>query len=175
MTISKDSSIRDLMLLLVGDKVATGNNTIFEAEVVSVDKGGNTCVVKKMGSEVEFEDIRLISDTENTDSNTVFYPQVGSMVSIAFDTTTLSGFVAIAGQTEEIVLNGGENGGLVIIDALIKKLNAIEQKLNDFINDYKSHNHLHPQGPTTAFVKPSTLASLNKTKQDDLENKKVKH
>ncbi|WP_299460564.1 hypothetical protein [uncultured Microscilla sp.] len=176
MAISKDSSIKDLILLLVkgGDAITTGI-TVFEAEVMSVSKGDNTCVVKKMSSELEFEGIRLVSNTDSTEGNTVFYPQVGSIVSIVFDTGSLSGFVTATSQTEEVLLNGGENGGLVMVEILVSKLNVIEQKLNDFISEYKDHNHLHPQGPTTAFVKPSTLTSLDKTKQDDLENKKVKH
>ncbi|OJJ18036.1 hypothetical protein BKI52_29740 [marine bacterium AO1-C] len=74
-----------------------------------------------------------------------------------------------------VTFHKGENKGLIKIDSLVAKLNALEQKVNDLITDYKGHNHLHPQGPTTAFVTPSVITDLTETQVNDLENDKIKH
>ncbi|WP_165025648.1 hypothetical protein [Dysgonomonas sp. ZJ279] len=75
----------------------------------------------------------------------------------------------------KIVFNGGENLGLAKIKELTDKLNVIETAFNSLLSDYKSHNHQHPQGPTTSFVIPPTIRDLTKTEVSDIENKIITH
>ena len=175
----ENSSLRELIWELIKDELKTASGgasaSSFEAEVLEIDKVANTCKVKKLSTGLELEGIRLISDTDSKEGNTVFYPVVGSTVVVAFDTVSVGGFISKISATSEIMLNGGENGGLILIEALVDKLNILEQKLNDFIIEYKAHNHAHPIAPTVGLAMPSTLSSLPKTAKSELENKNVKH
>lgn len=170
-----NSSIKELIWELIKGSLQIVSDSIFEAEVISVDKEKNTCKVKKLSSNLEIEGVRLVPDTSAPEGVTIFYPQVGSMILMSLDKTTLNGVVLNCTQTEEVSINGGKNGGLVIVEYLVGKLNAVEQKLNDLISDYKAHNHMHPQAATTGFVKSPTISNLAKTQKSDLENEKVKH
>lgn len=171
----KNNSIKELILELIKDSLQIVSDSIFEAEVISVDKTENTCKVKKLSSGLEIEGVRLLVDASAQGGVTVFYPAPGSIVLVNLDKTTLNGVVLSHTQTEEISLNGGQNGGLVIIEHLVGKLNAIEEKLNELITEYKAHNHSHPQAATTGLLIPSQLSNITKTVKSDLENEKVKH
>lgn len=77
--------------------------------------------------------------------------------------------------SDSIVLNEGKNKGMVKVVELTERLNAIEKAHNSFLNEYKNHNHLHPQGNTTGFIMPSSQNEISETNQDDIENPDVKH
>lgn len=81
---------------------------------------------------------------------------------------------------EDIVFNGGELDGLVVIQKLTDKLNDLKDTVNDLINKYNSHIHT-----TTATVGPSaavgvispTTSSATPAKpfnKADYENTKIK-
>lgn len=86
-------------------------------------------------------------------------------------------------QTREgFMLNGGKLGGLVKIQELVKRMNAIEDKLNNLISSVKTHTHppipLAPAGaaPVLPSLNLSALTPLlEKTQQGKLEDEKVKH
>ena len=76
--------------------------------------------------------------------------------------------------SENIVFNGGDNIGLVKIKELTGRLNDIEKAFNNLLNEYKIHNHTHPQGVTTGLLVPSQVGTLEQTSVDDIENKKIR-
>ncbi|MCC8154679.1 MAG: hypothetical protein LIP01_11015 [Tannerellaceae bacterium] len=76
---------------------------------------------------------------------------------------------------EQIIFNGGSQGGLIRIEKLTDKLNALTEIVNDFITAYKSHNHTHPQGNTTGFLTGGTVNSATSFNKADYENTKIKH
>ena len=75
------------------------------------------------------------------------------------------------------VFNKGNNGGMVKIEELVNRLNAIEEAFNSLLNEYKSHVHNGGtiQGLTGNLTPPSTQEDIEKTQRDPLEDKKVKH
>jgi hypothetical protein len=76
----------------------------------------------------------------------------------------------------EIIFNGGENGGLVISKEVTKKINALEDKVNDLIKKLSSvivkldPTGTYPLAPIFAQVFP-----LAKTDKKEIENEKIKH
>ena len=111
-------------------KAMTGGNggtALFTAEVKSVE--GETCTV--LIGELEVPDVLLTPADEGADGKLVITPKVGGQVTVA----DLSGgelrqlAVVHWGEVEKIILtadsielNGGDNGGLVKIEALTDKI-----------------------------------------------------
>ena len=110
----------------------------FTAQVVSVD--GECCTVDYDGLQVS--DVRLRAVVNGEQSKILVTPKVGSyvmVVSLTDDMTQLivsafSDVDKIEIDTGKIVLNGGQNGGIVNITQLT-------QKLNDMVNMFNTHTH----------------------------------
>lgn len=91
------------------------------------------------------------------------------------DTAKMSAHI----NREDIIFNGGELDGLVIIQKLTDKLNELKDTVNDFIGKYNAHTHVTtatvgtgPVGtisPTTSTAQPAK--AFNKS---DYENTKIK-
>lgn len=81
---------------------------------------------------------------------------------------------------ENIIFNGGDLGGLVVIQKLTDKLNELKDTVNDLITKYNEHIHV-----TTATVGTGPVGVLSPTtstatpaqpfNKSDYENEKVKH
>ena len=81
---------------------------------------------------------------------------------------------------ENIIFNGGDLGGLVVIQKLTDKLNELKDTVNDLITKYNEHIH-----STTATVGTGPVGVLSPTtntatpalpfNKSDYENEKVKH
>ncbi|MCM1222813.1 MAG: hypothetical protein NC548_50985 [Lachnospiraceae bacterium] len=82
-------------------------------------------------------------------------------------------------NADDIILNGGDLNGLVIIQNLTDKLNELKDTVNDLISKYNAHIHV-----TTATVGTGPAGVLSPTEstatpakafnKDDYENKKIK-
>lgn len=80
---------------------------------------------------------------------------------------------------EDIIFNGGELDGLVIIQKLTDKLNELKDTVNSLINAYNNHTHI-----TTATVGTGPAGTISPTtsktqtakpfKKSDYENTKIK-
>lgn len=126
----------------------------FTAQVVSVD--GECCTVDYDGLQVS--DVRLRAVVNGEQSKILVTPKVGSyvmVVSLTDDMTQLivsafSEVDKIEIDTGKIVLNGGQNGGIVNITQLT-------QKLNDMVNRFNAHTHTATTigGTTTPPVAPA--------------------
>lgn len=81
---------------------------------------------------------------------------------------------------DNIIFNGGDLGGLVVIQKLTDKLNELKDTVNDLITKYNEHIHV-----TTATVGTGPVGVLSPTtstatpaqpfNKSDYENEKVKH
>lgn len=149
-------------------------NTV--CKVISVDRTNNTCDVEETGSNYKVPSVRLISVVDDYDKKFIIYPKVGSFVTIAYLWTVKNKAVIISyGETEEILLNGDEFGGLVKANNLVNRLNLIENKVNSLVTNYKAH--VHPvAGASAGIITPTPLiTSLTETEVSDIENEAVKH
>lgn len=77
-------------------------------------------------------------------------------------------------NTDDIILNEGDNEGLVKVKELTDKLNNLENKVNNFITTFSTHTHVGNLAVPTS-PPPVSPTQLTVTKQADIENKEVKH
>lgn len=165
---SKESEIKRLLREIIGDS----GLPFIHAEVVSVDD--ETCTVKRNG--LEITDVRLGAVINGNTKNLIIKPKVRSMVLIADMSLGTMRDLAIIGWSEvdTITINGGEFGGLVKIEDLTNKLNALVAKFN---------NHTH-SGVVTAVVGQATgtigasgapVSTASDFNKSDYEDEKIKH
>jgi hypothetical protein len=107
--------------------------------------------------------IAVYSDVEK------YYLQVGD--------GSLTVFKDTSNNQPLIQLNDGSYGGLIKIQELVNKINAIENLLNGFITIYNTHAHTATSlgSPTTvpSSVETQTISPI--TQKSDIENTKVNH
>ncbi len=147
----------------------------FTGKVLSVNEDYNTC-------EVEHNDLvyecKLKASADGGSQAFVIYPIVGSYVFCVNENNSKNRYcVLMVDKIDKIVINGGENGGLVIAPNLVDRLNAIENAFNDLLNNYKTHVHTSaaPGSPTTPITPVVTMGTIGTTELGDIENIKIKH
>jgi hypothetical protein len=155
----------------------------FEAEVISVDDAKDTCVVKPVDGP-QLEGVKLKSILSDAESKFVIYPKLGSYVTCSIlqniptecYVTQFSEIDKVTWNCEEIVINGGSNGGLVnwtAVKAELDKTNAVVSAMAEALK-----NFIPVGGDGGAALK--TLATTNLTGKnvgnfDNKEDTKVKH
>lgn len=117
------------------------------------------------------------------------YPAVGSTIVIAYINgnpatpyivacTDVDRVAIKVGETtvdvdgDTITLNGGDNGGMVLVDKLTEKLNQLQQQIDAIQAAIEAHSHATPAGTTTG----TTYARVNVSRfnASDYENEKIK-
>ncbi|TAG56647.1 MAG: hypothetical protein EAZ27_04450 [Cytophagales bacterium] len=161
--------------------------------VVTKINDNQTIACEGLETQTIYTDVQLTA-TETKESYILVTPKIGSTVILSFlnnniNDAYVSGFsdldkiqliIAHSQLTinkDGIVMNGGDLGGLVIVQKLVGKINALEQKYNDLLNSCKTQVvTLAPSGtfPMASFF-ASNLPIAPKTSVGDLENEKVKH
>lgn len=173
---------------ILGGK-SVGQIILFTAQVVSIQ--GDTCTVNFDG--LPITSIRLTPTTTEREETILLTPAVDSYVLVGSLSGDLNNLCVLAADTlasveltigdisvfidkEGVVLNGGELGGLVKLDDVTKKINALENQLNQLKNILKAWIPSPNDGGAALKSAISTWASqpITLTKPADLENKKVK-
>lgn len=154
-------------------------------EVVSVES--ETCTVRVAGR-VTVGDVRLNASADGNGGNILVKPAVGSMVLMA----DLSGGdlreLVVTAWSEidtvtvkfkgDVVLNGGENEGIVKVIELTKKLNAIEKDINSLKDVFltKWTPAVYDGGAALKAASASWAGQrLAETQQKDIEDERIKH
>jgi len=80
-------------------------------------------------------------------------------------------------DVEKIIINHGENEGLVKVIELTEMLNKIEDKVNNFLAHYRVHQVIDPISGMAGPILPSPPAPINVTETDQayIENEKILH
>lgn len=80
-------------------------------------------------------------------------------------------------KAENIVINDGENSGVVKIEALTDKLNALEKAINGLKTQLKTWTPVPNDGGTAlkGAITAWAAQSITETKVEDIENDKLKH
>ena len=167
-------NIREAIIKIVED----GQN--FEiyskvCKVISIDKDLNTCDVEPLDGDAELLDVRLTA-TEENQTGFLVYPEIDSSVIVTFiDKDTA--FVSMCTEVEEILINGGSNGGLIKINTLISELNKNNLILDAIKNTVSTPipeaGNGSPSSLGTALN--SALLSLNTGDFSDMEDETIKH
>lgn len=85
--------------------------------------------------------------------------------------------VIIDDDNDIIQIDKGENEGIVKVIPLTEKINAIEDKVNDFIQHYQAHFMIDPISGTCGplLATPPAPTPLVNTQQSEIENDKFIH
>ena len=154
----------DFNIISAIQKIAGAQNDdkvkLLQCNVNNVDVNNRICNVTTItGESIISFDVQLMAGVAD---GFIIVPKVDSMVYVLSSKYTLP-FVVQYSDVESYNLNGVEFGGLVKVIELTKKLNAIENKLNDIIT----------WGATVS--PPFTSAPIIPTQQIEIENKTVQH
>ena len=120
-------------------------------------------------------------------------PVIGSTVVIIYS-TKVDAFVGLYSDVESaylqagngsieilsdgsITFNDGTLGGIVTAAQLVQKLNAIENKLNEFISNFNAHTHTGvTTGPGVSGTTPTPeTGTLTPTNVAEIVNSKITH
>jgi hypothetical protein len=147
--------------------------------VSAIDENALTCDVVPLFEAPDLLDVKLMPLSADGEVKKGFLriPKIGAVVIV----TMLSadeGYIATESQLEKLYVNGENYGGLVMIMELVKKLNALENKVNSIISTFNTHTHPYVNIAAPATTSPSATpvtGSLTLTKKIDLENTTVVH
>ena len=147
--------------------------SVYQGIVVSVE--GITCTVRFGNMDVE--GVRLRASQADEDAQMLIVPKKGSAVIVGSLSGDLSQLAVLSvDAVERIEINGGRLGGLINIEALTEKINAL-------IDVFNAHTHTVPTGGIVCGVYPSVrpvtvpAVSSKAAKMDkkDYEDETVKH
>lgn len=134
-----------------------------------------TCSVQ-FGSMV-VEGVRLRASMAENDAQLLMVPRVGSPVIVGSLSGDLSALVVLQmDAVERIEINGGRLGGLINIEPLVDKINAISEAFN-------AHTHTIPTGGVvvSSNVNPAPISvpapgkKIQNLRREDIEDDTVKH
>ncbi len=144
-------------------KLAGGQTTCLNGEVKSVDKTEMTC-------EFSFgDDDSVVASLVCGDKKKgiIQVPKVGSNVVVMFYSPTVA-FVVMVDEVDEILINGGENGGLVNVEELKSWMSNVESDLST-LKTLLSTSAVAGNGAALGIVfNPAT-------KNTEIEDKTIKH
>ena len=149
------------------------------AKVKQVD--GQTCTVSI--GDLQLNEVRLRAVVNDEESGILVTPKVGSMVMITdlSNSTKRDWAVVMVSEIDKIEINGGKNGGLIRIEDLVSRLNAIEDDINNLKTTLTGWTPVAQDGGAalkTTLTIPGTgwaTKQLAKTKTSDLEDDKITH
>lgn len=167
---------------------------LLECEVLKVDKKSETCDVIHIDSGIEYFDVQLRPwEVDKMGLGITVFPKKGCLCTVAIvDLISTSPMFVNCGEIESIVLkmpglelsadekglvlNGGENGGLVLVKKLLVKINTLELNHNA-LADYVSALVLPVSGVSAGppVVPASITKILTQTKESEISNSKIKH
>jgi hypothetical protein len=75
-------------------------------------------------------------------------------------------------QCTKVKFYNGSNGGLILIEPLLQKVNSLESKVNELITYINSHVHA---GSGVVPAPPYSGGPLVETQREELEDTKVLH
>jgi hypothetical protein len=181
---SKYARIREAIKTIVKSMFLPSN---IQGVVTAVSEANKTCTVKLTDDDVEVFDVRLMALAEDeADKGILIIPKIGSTVMVS-PVENLDTMYVLTKYTEvqkiiidvetDIIINGGNNEGLVKVNELVSDLNSIKSDLNTIKNVFKTWIPVANDGGSALKTASSTWAnqSLQNSTKNNLQNAKVKH
>lgn len=139
---------------------------------------GETCVIERDGYD-DLTDVRINIVEKSLQSFFKVTPKQGAEVLVLqLDTAGTDAIIVKCAEIDkieitapEMLLNGGQLGGLVVASKLVSKLNTLEQRMS-------THQHLYvsPAGsPVQTTPDPATNNPIAPTQEAQITNNKIKH
>jgi len=151
------------------------------ANVTAVDREKCTCTVEDNG--VEYFGVRL-RPTTGKNTGIVMYPKTGAYILLvkAEDTEdwamiAATQYDAIRIEIDDLIINGGTNGGLTNTPELARELNKNNEILRAILQVISVTVNEPGEGAPSAFQKALSLALVGKELGDfsRIEDSKIKH
>ena len=128
-----------------------------------------------------YPDVRKRAALKKDKEGIIITPVKGSTIIVSRIAKSDELFVSMFSSVESIVIDGGENLGIIKIEELTAKLNALVKSVNRLIEQFNSHTHVvattgtaSAQAGTAAKVVTS-VSKAQDFKRSDYENDKIKH
>jgi len=146
---------------------------IISCNVDSVNEDTMTCDCTPItGNAItDIPDVQLTSEVAD---GILLIPKIGSTVIVAKSTRNTA-FVLMYSDIDNIILRGGQLGGLIKIADLVSKINRLENLLNGFITIYNTHTHAVSGAATLVPNQTETGSITPITSRNDIENTKITH
>lgn len=146
------------------------------ATVKSINTENLTCVVE-LTDETEISDVRLKAAIDGVTDGIVQIPVVESTVLIASIGNKVSVRVIVMfSEVSEVLINGGENGGLINIQTLIEELNKTNAVVNALKDSLLNWTPVPNDGGAALKTYASgQLAGKLTGEFNNMEDVKVKH
>ena len=144
--------------------------------IAAVDENSKTCNIDDDG--FMMYGIRLQSVT-NAAAGILKVPKIGAQA-LAVKIEDGDGFMLLdCAEYDKIIFNGGNNGGLINIQSLVNKINAIENDLNSLKTVFKT-TWIPATSPDSGAALKAAAATwagqtISKTQTKDLEDKTITH
>lgn len=127
--------------------------------ITGISDDGLTCSCRFGSAEVS--EIRLRASLSGRDRQMLVVPRLGSAVIVGSLSGDLSSLVVLqVDEIDRVVFNGGELGGLVNIEPLTEKLNAL-------VDAFNSHTHHVTTSGTAASQTGTAAATTGKAEKFD--------
>lgn len=140
--------------------------------IAAVDENSKTCNIDDDG--FMMYGIRLQSVT-NAAAGILKVPKIGAQA-LAVKIEDGDGFMLLdCAEYDKIIFNGGTNGGLINIQRLVDKINAIEKQVEALKKIFKAWQPVYEQSLQTAIKGSNDLAPKLETQTKDLEDTTVTH
>lgn len=167
-------SLRLALQRFISDTIDVNNMYARVGQVTSFDESTSSCSVKFPEDSTEITDVQL-QRVPNA-SGWLVRPSIDSFVLIDWINET-SAYIALTSQIDDIVFQGGDNGGLIKIEDLTSKLNELVSSVNAMYGEFKAHTHNvtavgSPTGPVIPVPAQPDASDFNKS---DYENENFKH
>lgn len=137
------------------------------AKVTAVDKSEYSCEIELLRGGKR-KHARITATLDNG-SGIVVFPKQNSKVIVSFiDQTTV--FITKYSDIDDIIFFEGKNGGMVLVNSLLEKINRLENKM-------MSHQHQYitaAGSPAPTTPDPATNPTFKTTTLKDIENTKIK-
>ena len=152
------------------------------AKITAVDETARTCDVEPLNGSAEIFDVRLQAQKDGA-TGFVMIPKVGSIGIVTF-INPATGYLALTTDVDKILIdcdvitfNGGTNDGLIKINDLVTKLNAVENDLNTLKNIFTAWVPVPQDGGASLKTSSASWSgqTITPTQKTDLENDKIKH
>jgi len=167
------SSFEKAVIAIIKDNTPV---MVTEGTVTKVDKVANTCNIERDQLPELFK-VRLNPVLEAGTNVITVYPQVGSKVlCLLVNNDPNDAYVLALTDIDEIIINGGANGGLTITPALVTELG----KNNEYVETLKDATKaialaLDALVPGTSTVFDATMSTVTPGDYSEIENEKIKH
>jgi len=167
---------------------------IIEGIVKEIDKDNNTCEVEPLDGGAEYLDVRLSPLTGTKDKGLILYPKKDSNVqilkiteteSIILATQEIESFGLFVGQSFKmevdkdgnLLYNGGDNGGLIIVDKLKEQVDKNSDILQTILTVLQTPINETGNGAPSSFQQALNAATQGKqvANLSSITNDKIKH